>query len=251
MTESYLRIGDNAGADRLIGQLVRQRPFDLNLRFTQFDLALQAGDQTAMERLLKGYGQPRTSSWRADQKGGAFWRCAKARLLDLVGHPKGRGSLRKEELNEARLHLAEAGNRRPSWSLVPLAEAEIDDLLGNQDGAIKNYLRAIELGMLAPEVIRRAVQLLFDRRRYDQADELIRKFQENGFPSGDPQLERLAAEVSLQTNDRARAVVQARKAIPTDSKDYRDHLWLGQILWAAGESAKAEPELRRAVELGG
>ena len=141
--------------------------------------------------------------------------------------------------------------RRPSWSLIPLAEAQIDELSGNPEGSIKGYLKAIELGMDGPEVIRRAVQLLFDRRRYIQADELMRKLQERGFRAEDSRLPRLAAEVSLQVNDRSRALDLARKAAPADSTNYRDHLWLGQILWAAGEKAKAEPELRRAVELAG
>ena len=41
------------------------------------------------------------------------------------------------------------------------------------------------------------------------------------------------------------------KRSAADSKNYRDHLWLGQILWAAAEIANAERELRHAVELGG
>ena len=135
--------------------------------------------------------------------------------------------------------------------MLPLAEAEINDLLGNPDAAIKAYSRSIELGMQEPPVIRRAVQLLFDRRRYDQAFELIKKLQEQGFPSRDSQLTRLAAEVSLQVNERTRALELARKAIPANSKDYRDHLWLGQILVAAGEPGKAEPEFRRAVAIAG
>jgi cellulose synthase operon protein C len=249
LTESYLRIGNTAAANRLIGQLVRQRPFDLSLRFTQFGLALQVGDEAAAEKFVEEIRTTENQLTTPAQKGGALWRCARARFLISLATRKGRSSIRREQLNEARVHLAEAGSQRPSWSLVPLAEAEIDELVGNPDSAIKNYLRAIELGMLDPEVIRRAVQLLFDRRRYDQADQLIRKLQEKGLPSGNPQLERLAAEVSLQANDRARALVQARRAIPADSKNYRDHLWLGQILWGTGESANAELELRRAVDL--
>jgi len=251
LTEAHLRIGGTAVANRLIGQLVRQRPFDLSLRLSEFDLALQVGDGAAMESSLEGIRAIESQVESPDQKAGPFWRCAKARFLIWSATRKGRGSIRKEELDEARLHLAEAGRRQPSWSLVPLAEAQIDDLVGNQDGAIKGYLRSIELGMRDLQVIRRAVQLLFDRRRYDQADELIRKLQEQGLPSGDPQLQMLAAEVSLKANDRARALDLARKAIPAASNDYRDRLWLGQILWAAGEPAKAEPELRRAVELAG
>ncbi len=251
LTAAHLRIGDTAVASRLISQSIRHRPFDLSLRVSQFDLALQVGDRAAMESILEGMRAIENQLQFRDQEGGAFWRCAKARLWIWSATRKGRGSIVKEELDEARLNLAEAGSRRPSWPLVPLAEAEIDDLVGNHEGAIKGYLRSIELGMHGLEVIRRAVQLLFERRRYDQADELIRKMQEQGLPSGDPRLQRLAAEVSLQAKDPARALDQARKAIPANSKDYRDHLWLGQILWVAGEPAQAEPELRRAVELAG
>jgi cellulose synthase operon protein C len=249
LAEAHLRIGDTLGASPLIGDLVRRRPFDLGLRLSQFDVALQAGNEAAMESILKGIRTTENQLEAPDENGGAFWRCARARLLIWRAIREGRGSIRKEELDEARLHLAKAGSQRPTWSLVPLAEAEIDELLGNQEGAVKGYLKAIELGMLAPDVVRRAVQLLYDRRRYDQAEELIRKLQEKGNPTRDPHLQRLAAEVSLQANDRARALVLARKAIPVDSKDYRDHVWLGQMIWAAGEPAKAEPELRRAVEL--
>ncbi len=251
LTEAHLRIGDTAVANRLIGQLVRQRPFDLSLRFSQFELALRVGDQAAMESILDGIQAIENHLESPDQEGGAFGPYAKARLLIWSASRKERGSIVKKELDDAVRHLAAAGRRRPFWPLVPLAEAEIDDLLGNQNGAIKGYLRSIQLGMHNLEVIRRAVQLLFERRRYDEADGLIRKLQEQGLPSGDPQLQRLAAGVSLKANNPARALDLARKAIPANSKDYRDHLWLGQILWAAGEPAKAEPELRRAVELAG
>ncbi len=251
LTEAHLWIGDTAVASRLMGQLVRQRPFDLSLRFSQFDLALQIGDRAAMESILVEIRAIENHLDSPDREGGDFWRYAKAKLLIWSATRKGQGSIVKEELDEALVHLAVAGRRRPSWSLVPLAEAEIDDLIGNQKRAIKGYLRSIELGMHGLEVIRRTVQLLFEGRRYDEADRLIRKLQEQGLPSGDLRLQRLAAEVSLRANDPARALDLARKAIPANSKDYRDCLWLGQILWAANEPAKAQPQLRRAVELAG
>jgi cellulose synthase operon protein C len=249
LTEAHLRIGDNAVANRLLRQLVGLRPFDLSLRFSQFDLALQAGDGAAMESILDSILSFQGSREASDQKGDAQWQCARARFLIWSASRRGPGPGRKEDLDNARVLLAKAGSRRPSWPVVPVAEAQIDELLGNQDGAIKSYLKAIELGMDGPEVIRRAVQLLFDRRRYSQADELMRTLQARGLRADDSRLPRLAAEVSLQVNDRARALELARKAAPVDSKNYRDHLWLGQIVWAAGETAKAEPELRRAVEL--
>ena len=100
-------------------------------------------------------------------------------------------------------------------------------------------------------VVRRTVQLLFELRRFEQADGLIRKWQEQGLGSADFQFQRLAAEVSLRIRDQARALELASQSIPPGSKDYRDHLWLGQFYWAAGDPAKAEPELQRALELAG
>ncbi len=63
-------------------------------------------------------------------------------------------------------------------------------------------------------------------------------------------LHRLAADLSLRNQDLTRAVELASEAVSVDSKDYRDHLWLGQVLAASGkEPARAEAELRKAVAL--
>ena len=234
-----------------MGQLVQRRPFDLSLRFSQFELALQAGDQAGVESTLEGIRALENRLESADQNGGPVWRCGRARFLIWLATREATGPIVKEQLDEASRDLADAGRRRPFWSSVPLAEAEIAELVGNPDGAIKGYLRSIELGNHGLGVIRRAVQLMFDRRRYDEADDLIRKLQEQGLLSEDPRLQRLAAAVSLKVNNPVKALDLARKAIPANSKNYRDRLWLGRILWAAGEPLKAEPELRRAVELAG
>ncbi len=206
LAEAYLRIGEISQASRLLETLVQKRPFDLGLHFARFSLALEVGDQGGMERSLQGLRSLENDLEAADPKAGAFWRCAQARYLTWSARRAKNGSIRKQTLDEARRYLAEAGGRRPAWNLIPLAEAEINDLLGNPDAAIKAYSRSIELGMQEPPVIRRAVQLLFDRRRYDQAFELIKKLQDQGFPSHDSQLQRLAAEVSLQVNERTRAL---------------------------------------------
>jgi tetratricopeptide (TPR) repeat protein len=89
--------------------------------------------------------------------------------------------------------------------------------------------------------------MLVERGRYVDADQVIRQL-----PAQTPlfaDLQRLAAEVSLQTNDSGRALEYALKAVPDDSKDPRDQRWLGHILWATGQTERAERALRRAVEL--
>src|SRR5581483_8763231 len=47
------------------------------------------------------------------------------------------------------------------------------------------------------------------------------------------------------------ALEQARQAVPADSKDHRDHLWLGQVAAAAGQRDQAEQSFRRACALNG
>jgi tetratricopeptide (TPR) repeat protein len=63
-------------------------------------------------------------------------------------------------------------------------------------------------------------------------------------------MHRLAADLSLRTQDVARAVELATEAVSADSKDYRDYLWLGQVLAASGKQPQlAEEKLRKAVSL--
>src|SRR5262249_30896904 len=62
-----------------------------------------------------------------------------------------------------------------------------------------------------------------------------------------------AAQVLLLSRDPERARELALAAVREDSRDYRDHLWLGELLAQAARTAeekkKAEYHLRRAVEL--
>ncbi len=64
-------------------------------------------------------------------------------------------------------------------------------------------------------------------------------------------LGQLAAEKLLRHQNRTEALELAGRAVAPESRDYRDHLWLGQICWSIGEKAKAEAGFRRAVELAG
>ena len=57
----------------------------------------------------------------------------------------------------------------------PPALAEIAELRSDREQAILQYLRAIELGERSPSIIRRAVELLYATRRFDQAAKVLRK----------------------------------------------------------------------------
>jgi tetratricopeptide (TPR) repeat protein len=249
--DASLRVGDGRSADRILGQLVRRRPRDPALRFSQFERALQDGDDAAMRLSLDQLRAVEDDPQTPGEIEGTRWRCGRARYLLWSSRGRGRGAIEPALIQEVRVLLAEAGSRRPRWPLVPLVAAEAEDLAGNPRGSLRHYLKAIESGVASPLVVRRTVQLLLELRQFEQAAAWIRKWREQGLVLGDPQFQRLAAEVSLRVDDPARALELARQSIAPGSKDYRDHLWLGQFYWAAGEPGKAGPELRSAVELGG
>jgi tetratricopeptide (TPR) repeat protein len=59
----------------------------------------------------------------------------------------------------------------------------------------------------------------------------------------------MAAELARMNDDYSRAAELAQNAVSVDSKDCRDHVWLGQILGAVGRLEQAEKTLQRAVAL--
>jgi tetratricopeptide (TPR) repeat protein len=242
LAEAHYRLGDRAAAQRLWDELARQprHKNDLRLRLLLFNLAQQSGDEAAVTRLL--------AEIRAIEGGqGTFWRfCEATRLLGEAA--KGN----KDVLEEARQHLDAVATRKPGWTVVLIAKARLEELKGNPEQAIANYRRAIDLGERNPRTVRQLVQLLYLRQRFDEADQEIRKLQKQTQQMS-AELQRLAADISLRNQDPIRAVEMALQAVSADSSDYRDHVWLGQVLAASGEARakEAEDHLRRAVELDG
>jgi tetratricopeptide (TPR) repeat protein len=234
LAELCIRRGKPAEAAALWEKVAALRPSDLKVRFRLFELALQAGDEPAMKRWLEDIERLEGP----DEPLGRF--ATASRLVWLAQ----RGD--KRLLADARAQLVRVATRRPGWHRVFLCQAEIDELEGSAESALENYRRAIELGERGTAVVRRVVQLLYDRQRFTEADELIRKLQEQAPISHE--LQKLAAEISLRQLDHARARELAQQAV-ADSRDYRDHLWLGQLLWATGRRKEAEAPFRRAVEL--
>jgi tetratricopeptide (TPR) repeat protein len=238
LAEATARAGDAPAAERLWAQLAGRRPNDLGVRLVLFDAALQAGDDTGMQRVLKEVARIEGPEGTLSSYGEA------CRLIRLA-----RGG-KKEVLPQARALLTRLAARRPAWSRVPVCEAEIDELRGDHQAAIRNYQRAVnELGDQNPATIRRLVQLLYDSRRYVEAGQVLRQLPEEASLSGDWQ--RLSAAVCFETNDLDRAISLARKAVADGSRNYRDYIWLGLILSRApGHEEETEQALRRAIALG-
>ncbi len=237
LAEAHSRHGDLAEAERIAKYLAEQQPHDLRCRVLLIDLALQSGHEADLERLLADVR-------RIEGEDGAQWRLGEAARLLLRARQGDR-----QGLIRARAYLAEAARRRPDWARIPLMEAVVDELDGNQERAIQDYQRAQDLGDRQPAVARRLAQLLYERRRYGEADRALHGLENQATLRGP--FGKLAAEIALANQDFGRAVDIARRVVAPSARDYRARLWLAHILEAAGRRTEAEETLRATVRQAG
>src|SRR5262249_14213274 len=161
LAEAYLRVGKTEEAKKLWTQVAAKQPKDLRVRLFLSDLALQAGDDKALARLIDEIRQ-------IEGEEGVYWRYAKATRIVAqarAGDRKG--------LADARALLAEAATLRPSWGAVPAREGEVCDLEGNQQLAVQKFRTAIELGERNPNIYRRAIQLLLAQGQPQEAGQFL------------------------------------------------------------------------------
>lgn len=234
LAEISYRLGDVQEAQRLWTQVAELQKGDVRVRLYLFDIALAEGKEETVNRLLDEIRG-------LEGEDGLMWRyCEVCRLISRARQGD------KQGLDEARKLLAKVAVQRPSWAALALREAEIHELEGNADRAVEDYLKAIEAGEQSPHVVRRTMQLLFERRRTNDLQRLVRKLPPQSLAA--PELQRYVSRVALEAQDKERALESA-KAAAAGSKDYHDQLWLAQVLLLAGKKDEVEVPLRQAVQL--
>jgi tetratricopeptide (TPR) repeat protein len=236
LAAAYLQVGETARAASLWQRVADRQKNNLGSRLALFDLALRDADADRMAALV---GEIR--SIEEDQ--GPLWRyCEACRLLSLA-----RPNADRALVGRASDLLGAVADKRPRWARVPLAQAQAAEILGNPELAIAKYRQAVLLGERRPAVVKRAADLLASRGRVLEAEEMIERLRDQGTPLGE--LGRTEVEIALRKQDTGLALQLAEKAIKTDTKDYRDRVWLGQIQWAAGKRTEAEASFRAAVRM--
>jgi tetratricopeptide (TPR) repeat protein len=244
LAEAYAIVGDNATADRLWRQLATRQPNALGVRVLLLEAAVGAGKEAEVDQLLG-------EITRIEGDGGAIATYGEAaRQFQRASKGNARA------LEEARQLAAEAATLCPSWSRVQLLEAQIHDTAGQKEKALEKYLAALDQGESRAAVYRRVLQLLYEQRRYTEANALMRKLPEKALAS--PDLGRIASQLTLLSQQgvegpesaqaRKRALEIARQTV-VNSKDYRDYLWLGQLAILADKPDEAEKALREARTL--
>ncbi len=248
LAEAYLRVGAQDDGERLLKRVVKDRPNALAPRLVLVDLLSKGNDDAAEREAL-------VDLKRLEGDLGTYWRYGEAARLVRQARKEskeGHAAAAKPLLNEARNYLDDLAQRRKSWYLVPTLQGDIADLDGKPDVATERYQQAVALGDYHPLVIRRLVEHLRDQKRWDDLDKLLttlRGKEETLVLAGFGQVASLQL---FRQGDKARALEIALKSIPSDSKRYADHIFLGQLYAQQPDQEskkKAEEEFKKACEL--
>lgn len=238
LASAYEEAGESDSATRNWRRAAELEPNNLAIRLRMLGLAIRGGAADEAAEILKEI--------RRIEGADGFYSTLSEAAHCMLRARQGERSL----LLRAR-QLLQKADRLPAGSpvRVQLAFAELCELEGDTHTAVEHYRRAIELGERSAPVIERAVRILYDRHRYADAEKLIDEYLQRNRRLIRGELGRLAAEVSLHTHNRQRAIERARQAASADSGDFQDHLWLARLLAEAGQTGEAETALRRAREL--
>ncbi|NUQ62051.1 MAG: tetratricopeptide repeat protein, partial [Pirellulales bacterium] len=219
---------------KLCERIIEARPQDLEIRSLQIDLAWRLRDPDAMRKA--------TDAVRTLEGQSALWHYGEALGLQLA-----EGKDRELKSSEALKHLEQARVLRPNWSPPLLAAAAIHHQQNDLAKAGEEYRQAIDLGVRDPEVVRRAVGLLQQQRRFDEANKLVQRVEADQ-PGITLALGRVGSELSLRRADLAGALAAAREAAK-GSSDPQDHLWLGQLLASVAARANDQEQPPKTAEL--
>jgi cellulose synthase operon protein C len=245
---------DLQGAIRLWSRLAEQEPNNLELRLTLLNLAFQTANGDEIDKNIKQIGE-------IEGGAGLLGRFCQVRYLiwqaEQAARKDPQEALRRR--TEARVLLNELASRRPDWSVIPLALAQLEqqelyqgnlsdsEMQAKEESIIHFYRRAIDLGERSSAVVREAVKLLFKHKRGSEALDLLNSIPLESQLAGD--LGRQASRFAVDSRDFQRAEDIARKMVVANSGDFQERIWLVQILLSGGQQAEAETEIRQAVEL--
>ncbi|MGP0065145.1 MAG: tetratricopeptide repeat protein [Isosphaeraceae bacterium] len=230
------RLGEPALAREHRRELARLQPESVQVLMGLFDLAMQAGDDTDAQDLVARIR-------KIEGERGTLWRFGQASYLLEQARRGG-----TKDLDIPRGLAEEVATGRPDWWGNSVLLAEIAELEGKTDEAIKQYFRAIELGNTQPALARRLVGLLNQNSQFDQIDRVVKILSDRGVAAADLTIS--TALNAIRQKDYDRGIAMARRVFSESSTHFFDHLFLGQFYMAAHRPLDAGKELRRAVELG-
>jgi tetratricopeptide (TPR) repeat protein len=244
LATALILVGADDEAKALWNKLSEKYSDQVRYQTQLFDLAFRTEDEATIEKAI-------ARLTKAEGDNGELTLLAKAGLQICRAHKGDTSGLAGAKKELAKIEQKRKDEGRRAWSRVDLMNAAIADSEKNPDAVIDYYKLAIEHGERQVGVVRRLVQLLYEHQRYDEADAQIRTLEmQSGVETASGDLKRIATDIALVTRDPQRALTLAKQAVPADSSDFRDFLWLGQVYMALNEPEQAEKQFEKAVSLG-
>jgi tetratricopeptide (TPR) repeat protein len=272
------RLGDLTLANTLWSEVVALDPNDLGPRLQLLGLAFQAGNEADIKRIIADIKQ-------IDGIDGLTGRYQEIYYLIWQAQKSTDQNAKQTLRNAARLQLSELSSRRPNWSLIPLALAEIgeqelrdlqqekqdlalsnaktrnpqtqprtlkeieDDEKSKEDETANLYLQAIDLGQRSLTIVRRATDLLYHLKRDTEVSQVWSQLPASGIVGGT--LQNQEAFAAFRNQDFKLALDLASKSVEAHPNDFRERLFLAWILNAKGGDgpAQAVDVLRKGISL--
>lgn len=235
LTQLHARIDNHRDVERLATGLFARHPEDVSVALMLVDALLARKADAEADRLTQRLRQ-------LEGPNGAGWRSAAVAVLLA----KAQGGAR-EHLHEARKLIEEIRKVRAGWAHVDLLAGKVADLEQLPEEALTHYRHALALGDYPPYAVLRVIQLLGDKGRWGEATDILEHARRNGML--DREFLRPAAWIALRAGQADRARDLARLAVPPGSRSYRDLVWLGRLLDAAGRETEAEEAFHEALQL--
>jgi len=258
LSNNLLEIKEYDRAKQLCVRIAQLQPHDATIRYRLLELALlthdardPAASRAELDRVLaeidaiagRGplwmYGMAVGLKLAAADGKPVTLAAADGKPLKLTAAAQGNLEFTPEKLLDAAMDYAtQAQKLRLSWSRPHVLKGEICRQRGNDDEAIQHYMQASLNGDRDLNFIRLLLQMLYERQRYQEAEQVIHRL-DSSQTLLTHDIEQKKAEILSLWGGLERALDSANAAYNPASDDYRDHIWHGQILkLLAGRAAQ-------------
>ena len=235
LVEVHQRRGAHGDVKRLCFWLLCRQDNDTQVRLWLIESLLAQNDLAGAKRHL-------VELRKHEGEKGLGWRCASAELLLRQTGPD-----EKARLEEARGLIAFASAARPNWPHPIFLRAQLADKEGKTDAALADFRRVLDLGDYRPLALNRVLEILDGKQQWADALAVCEVALQKG--ALDRGMQKVAVDFALKANRKPRACDLAALLVSEGGRNYRDQIWLGNVLDAAARSLAALAAFERARDL--
>lgn len=138
-------------------------------------------------------------------------------------------------------------SERPMWAPAYELKGIVEQRRGRLENASDAFETAIRLGDTRSSTYQRLVLLLYQQKKFAEADRYLKRLSEE-VPQSQA-LSNLAMSIAAGLNDADRAAAIAKQGVEHRPEDPSAWLWYGQMLLLADDDAAAEKAFQQAIEL--